>query len=165
MVYSLSHALQKDIFANEFGHESTLNQEDEEEDDQEDEDEGDEESEDEDEESDDEDSDSDEKPDNAQNAELRVFGRDKNGMYKNHDKYLMLRNKINEQEKTHEEMFENITKKLKETSFVGSEMQQGVSVMDPTRVPAVYTPPAWTTAQMHEWTNIQETDPANAACY
>ena len=37
----------------------------------------------------------------AQTESKLTYGRDKNGMFKNHDNYTLLRNKINEQENEH----------------------------------------------------------------
>ena len=48
----------------------------------------------------------------------RVFGRDKNGQYKNHANFVKLRNKINSQELKHDQMFENINRRLNDNTFL-----------------------------------------------
>jgi mannitol/fructose-specific phosphotransferase system IIA component (Ntr-type) len=44
-------------------------------------------------------------------------------MFKNHKNYMKLRNKINEQENSHSEMFDTITKKLTDHSFIQSAIE------------------------------------------
>lgn len=50
--------------------------------------------------------------------EKRLNGRDKKGMYKNHKNYVNLRNKINQQENGHQQMFDSINEKLSDRSFI-----------------------------------------------
>jgi len=45
-------------------------------------------------------------------ADVQLIGRDKSGKFKNHDQYLKLRNRINEQESEHSSMFKSINDKL-----------------------------------------------------
>jgi len=44
-------------------------------------------------------------------------------MFKNHQHYMKLRNKINEQENSHSEMFDTITKKLTDHNFIQSAIE------------------------------------------
>ena len=41
-----------------------------------------------------------------------------NGMFNNHKNYVKLRNKINEQESGHQDMFDTINEKLQDNSFI-----------------------------------------------
>jgi hypothetical protein len=50
-------------------------------------------------------------------------GRDHNGMYKNHQHYTKLRNKINEQENSHQELFQTVMEKLQDRTFLEQAMQ------------------------------------------
>ena len=60
------------------------------------------------------------KEDKSSDSDQRLNGRDKNGMYKNHKNYVNLRNKINEQESGHKEMFDSINDKLSDGNFIQS---------------------------------------------
>lgn len=79
-----------------------------------------------DEEGDDEDSESEEaeEPEHQANVQTktestaRVFGRNKQGLYNNHQNYMMLRNKVNEAESGHQEMFDQISERLQDSNFV-----------------------------------------------
>lgn len=44
-------------------------------------------------------------------------------MFKNHKNYMKLRNKINEQENSHSEMFDTISKKLSDHNFIQSAIE------------------------------------------
>ena len=55
---------------------------------------------------------------------MKTFGRDKNGMFNNHQNYMKLRNKINEQEEGHAQMFDTISKKLTDHTFI----QQAIEI-------------------------------------
>jgi hypothetical protein len=59
----------------------------------------------------------------AQTGSKLNYGRDKNGMYKNHDHYTQLRNKINEQENEHQDLFQTVMHKLQDRTFLEQEMQ------------------------------------------
>jgi hypothetical protein len=48
----------------------------------------------------------------------RVYGRDKNGQYRNHSNYVQLRNKINSQEMAHGSMFDGINARLSDDTFL-----------------------------------------------
>jgi hypothetical protein len=55
----------------------------------------------------------------AEDVELaKHHGRDKNGMFKNHKNFVKMRNKINDQEQKHQKMFDTITKKLGDETFI-----------------------------------------------
>lgn len=80
------------------------------------------------EESEDSKKDSDSKEDSKKkddDSEQRTHGRDKNGMYKNHQNYVKLRNKINEEESGHQQMFDSITEKLSDRNFIQSAINNG----------------------------------------
>ena len=49
-------------------------------------------------------------------------------MFKNHKNYMKLRNKINEQENSHSEMFDTITKKLTDHNFIQSAIELNTEV-------------------------------------
>jgi hypothetical protein len=60
----------------------------------------------------------------AQSEEEHLMhGRDHNGMYKNHLHYAQLRNKINEQENSHQELFQTVMDKLQDRMFLEQAMQ------------------------------------------
>ena len=59
----------------------------------------------------------------AQTESQLKFGRDQHGMYKNHDHYTQLRNKINEQENEHQDLFQTVMHKLQDRTFLEQEMQ------------------------------------------
>ena len=48
----------------------------------------------------------------------KLIGRDENGMFKNHQNFVKLRNKINQQESEHQKMFDSINDKLNDHSFI-----------------------------------------------
>ena len=60
--------------------------------------------------------------DNSNSDESQVLiknhGRDRNGMFKNHKNFVMMRNKINDQESKHQSMFDTINKKLADDNFI-----------------------------------------------
>ena len=66
----------------------------------------------------------------AQTGSTLTYGRDKHGMYKNHDHYTQLRNKINEQENEHQDLFQTVMHKLQDRTFLEQEMQ--MTTMNPT---------------------------------
>jgi len=45
-------------------------------------------------------------------SDVQLIGRDKSGKFKNHEQFLKLRNRINEQESVHNSMFKSISDKL-----------------------------------------------------
>jgi len=49
---------------------------------------------------------------------IKNHGRDSNGMFKNHKNFVMMRNKINDQESKHQSMFDTINKKLADDNFI-----------------------------------------------
>lgn len=49
-------------------------------------------------------------------------------MFNNHKNYMKLRNKINEQENSHSEMFDTITKKLTDHNFIQSAIELSTDV-------------------------------------
>jgi hypothetical protein len=49
---------------------------------------------------------------------MKNHGRDRNGMFKNHKNFVMMRNKINDQESKHQSMFDTINKKLADDNFI-----------------------------------------------
>jgi hypothetical protein len=49
---------------------------------------------------------------------IKNHGRDRNGMFKNHKNFVMMRNKINDQESKHQSMFDTINKKLADDNFI-----------------------------------------------
>jgi len=59
-------------------------------------------------------------PDSNSHVQLdsKLIGRDKNGLFKNHQSFVKLRNKINEQENAHSEMFQSINEKLQDKNFL-----------------------------------------------
>jgi len=62
-----------------------------------------------------------EEEDNTKDEEqvlLKNHGRDRNGMFKNHKNFVMMRNKINDQESKHQNMFDTINKKLADDNFI-----------------------------------------------
>ena len=63
-----------------------------------------------------------EEEDNSNAEESQVLiknhGRDRNGMFKNHKNFVMMRNKINDQESKHQSMFDTINKKLADDNFI-----------------------------------------------
>ena len=50
-------------------------------------------------------------------------------MFKNHKNYMKLRNKINEQENSHSEMFDTISKKLTDHNFIQSAIEISSEVL------------------------------------
>jgi len=63
----------------------------------------------------------DEEEDNSKDEEqvlIKNHGRDRNGMFKNHKNFVMMRNKINDQESKHQNMFDTINKKLADDNFI-----------------------------------------------
>ena len=52
------------------------------------------------------------------NTLSKNHGRDRNGMFKNHKNFVMMRNKINDQESKHQNMFDTINKKLADDNFI-----------------------------------------------
>jgi|TARA_B110000285_G_scaffold233495_1_gene307453 hypothetical protein len=52
------------------------------------------------------------------NTLSKNHGRDRNGMFKNHKNFVMMRNKINDQESKHQSMFDTINKKLADDNFI-----------------------------------------------
>jgi len=53
---------------------------------------------------------------------MTLIGRDKDGKFKHHENYLQLKNKINEQEKSHQKMFDTINEKLNDETFLQQAM-------------------------------------------
>ena len=53
---------------------------------------------------------------------MTLIGRDKDGKFKHHENYLKLKNKINEQEKGHQSMFDSINQKLNDETFLQQAM-------------------------------------------
>lgn len=53
---------------------------------------------------------------------LALIGRDKDGKFRHHENYLQLKNKINEQEKSHQKMFDTINDKLNDQTFLQQAM-------------------------------------------
>ena len=68
--------------------------------------------------SEEEDDDEDDDEDELVQIHKKNYGRDENGMFNNHKNYMKLRNKINEQETSHSEMFDTINKKLTDQTFI-----------------------------------------------
>ena len=58
------------------------------------------------------DDDEEEKDDKPPSNTMTLVGRDKDGKFKHHENYLQLKDKINEQEKSHQKMFDTINEKL-----------------------------------------------------
>jgi hypothetical protein len=56
---------------------------------------------------------------------MTLIGRDKDGKFKHHENYLKLKNKINEQEKGHQKMFDSINQKLNDETFLQQAMNSG----------------------------------------
>lgn len=69
--------------------------------------------EDDEEEDDDEEEESPHHPDSSQ-----LIGRDKDGKFRNHENYLQLKNRINEQEAHHQRMFDAINERLTDDTFI-----------------------------------------------
>jgi len=60
----------------------------------------------------------------VQTGATQLIGRDSNGKFKHHENYLQLKNKINAQEKSHQDMFDTINEKLNDETF----LQQAIKV-------------------------------------
>ena len=73
----------------------------------------------EDEDNDDEEEEKDVKP---PSQTMTLIGRDKDGKFKHHENYIQLKNKINEQEKSHQKMFDSINEKLNDETFLQQAM-------------------------------------------
>lgn len=58
----------------------------------------------------------------AQNMTATI-GRDSQGHFKNHERYLAVLNDLNEAESTHSKMFKEIEEKLNEPAFIQSAAQ------------------------------------------
>ena len=71
---------------------------------------------------------------------MTLIGRDKEGKFKHHENYLKLKNKINEQEKGHQSMFDSINQKLNDNSFLQQAMSTGAK--DEGTPPAATSAPA-----------------------
>lgn len=67
---------------------------------------------------------------------MTLIGRDKDGKFKHHDNYLKLKNKINEQEKGHQNMFDSINQKLNDETFLQQAMQSNSKGVDGEAKPA-----------------------------
>ena len=48
-------------------------------------------------------------------------------MFKNHQSYVKLRNMVNEQENTHQQMFDSINEKLQDKAYLEQAIQQTVT--------------------------------------
>ena len=59
----------------------------------------------------------------AQTESNLTNGKDKHGMYKNQNHYTQLRNKLNEQENEHQDLFQTVMHKLQDKTFLEQEMQ------------------------------------------
>ena len=55
---------------------------------------------------------------NGQNNTRSAHGRDQDGKFKNHDKYLAMVNELNTAESTHETMFSEINKRITDPEFL-----------------------------------------------
>jgi hypothetical protein len=53
---------------------------------------------------------------------MTLIGRDKDGKFKHHENYIQLKNKINQQEKSHQKMFDTINEKLNDETFLQQAM-------------------------------------------
>lgn len=80
----------------------------------------------------DEDDDEDEKDVRPPSSTMTLIGRDKDGKFKHHENYIQLKNKINEQEKSHQKMFDTINEKLNDETFLQQAMNTKTS--DPAAV-------------------------------
>jgi len=49
------------------------------------------------------------------NVDNRIYGRDSNGLYKNHAAYVQLKNQVNEHEEKNHQIFESINAKLQDS--------------------------------------------------
>lgn len=70
----------------------------------------------------DDDDDDEEKDIRPPSQTMTLIGRDKDGKFKHHDNYIQLKNKINEQEKSHQKMFDTINEKLNDETFLQQAM-------------------------------------------
>lgn len=76
----------------------------------------------------DEDDDDDEEIDiKPPSSTMTLIGRDKDGKFKHHENYIQLKNKINEQEKSHQKMFDTINEKLNDETFLQQAMNTRVA--------------------------------------
>lgn len=68
---------------------------------------------------DDEEEDDDEEEENPHHPDSsQLIGRDKDGKFRNHENYLQLKNRINEQEAHHKRMFDAINERLTDDTFI-----------------------------------------------
>ena len=61
--------------------------------------------------------------DEDQPKQTLAHGRDKLGMFKHHKEYTQLRNRINEQENEHQDLFKSVMNKLQDKNFLEESMQ------------------------------------------
>jgi hypothetical protein len=65
-----------------------------------------------------------------------LIGRDAEGKFKHHENYLQLKDKINEQEKGHQKMFDTINEKLNDQTFLQQAMKVSETVSETTETKA-----------------------------